>query len=32
MHVILGFLTVSFVGVGALALAMQLISDGLNGL
>jgi hypothetical protein len=32
MHAILGFLIVSSVGVGSLLLALQAISDGLQGL
>jgi hypothetical protein len=32
MHTILGFFTVSFVGVGSLFLALAAISDGLRGL
>jgi hypothetical protein len=32
MHAIIGFLTVSFVGVSAIALALAAISDGLSGL
>jgi hypothetical protein len=32
MHAIIGFFTVSFVGVSAIALALAAISDGLSGL
>jgi hypothetical protein len=32
MHAILGFITVSSVGVGSLFLALAAISDGLRGL
>ena len=32
MHIVVGFIAVSCVGVGALLLAISAISDGLNGL
>ncbi len=32
MHAVLGFITVSSVGIGSLFLALRAISDGLQGL